>query len=203
MARRGAACYDAGSRHDTCERVINTRACSCALLRPWRKPPGCSRLLGSDCDESRTSLDSGMSASPQGDAVAAGECQPHILVVDDTQEILDLLQELLQEGYRVTTSQARLDLAKLKALAPDVIIQELLCESTQEEGWKFLALVRLDPQLARIPLILCTGAVQTVKNPDMAAQLDRLRVRVVLKPFDIEDLLAALRDVLPVQVLRL
>ncbi len=33
--------------------------------------------------------------------------QPHILVVNDTQEILDLIQALLEEdGYRVTTSLA-------------------------------------------------------------------------------------------------
>jgi DNA-binding response OmpR family regulator len=31
--------------------------------------------------------------------------QPHILIINDTQEILDLMQELLEdEGYRVTTS---------------------------------------------------------------------------------------------------
>jgi CheY-like chemotaxis protein len=71
----------------------------------------------------------------------------------------------------------------------------------QEEGWKFLTLVRLDPELARIPLILCTAATRTVNDPEMAAQLDRLGIRVVLKPFNIEDLLTALSEVLTAQVL--
>ena len=88
--------------------------------------------------------------------------QPHILVVNDTQEILDLIQTLLEvEGYRVTTSLALLNMDKVKAYAPDVIVQDLLFEGTQELGWKFLTLVRLDPELARIPLILCTAATRT------------------------------------------
>jgi two-component system, OmpR family, response regulator VicR len=128
--------------------------------------------------------------------------QPHVLVINDTQEILDLLQELLEEeGYRVTTSLALLDITKVKNLAPDVIVQDLLFEGTQEQGWKFLTLVRLDPELARIPLILCTAAVRTIKEPEMAEQLDRLGVRVVLKPFLIEDLLSAIRDSLTAQTL--
>ena len=128
--------------------------------------------------------------------------QPHILIVNDTQEILDLMQELLEdEGYRVTTSLALLDIAKVKALAPDIIVQDLLFEGTQELGWKFLTLVRLDPQLARVPLVLCTAAVRTVNDPEMAEQLEQKGIRVVLKPFTIEDLLTTLDEVRTAQSL--
>ena len=128
--------------------------------------------------------------------------QPHILVVNDTQEIIDLLADLLaEEGYQVSTSLALLDIAKVKALAPDLIVQDLLFEGTQELGWKFLTLVRLDPELAHIPLILCTAAVRTVNEPAMAEQLDRLGVRIVLKPFLIEDLLSAITGSLTAQAL--
>ena len=128
--------------------------------------------------------------------------QPHVLVINDTQEILDLMQELLEdEGYRVTTSLALLDIARVKAHAPDIIIQDLLFEGTQEEGWKFLTLVRLDPELARVPVVLCTAAVRTVNEPEMAEQLNRKGVRVVLKPFTIEDLLTTLSEVLTAQTL--
>jgi two-component system, OmpR family, response regulator VicR len=135
-------------------------------------------------------------------AMSADGRQPHILVINDTQEILDLMQELLEEeGYRVTTSLALLDIAKVRAISPDIIVQDLLFEGTQELGWKFLTLVRLDPQLARIPLVLCTAAVRTVKEPEMAEQLDRQGIRVVLKPFTIEDLLTTLNDVRTAQSL--
>jgi two-component system, OmpR family, response regulator VicR len=138
----------------------------------------------------------------QGITMTANGRQPHILIVNDTQEILDLMQELLEdEGYRVTTSLALLDIDKVKKIAPDVIVQDLLFEGTQELGWKFLTLVRLDPVLARIPLVLCTAAVRTVTNPEMAEQLDQKGIRVVLKPFTIEDLLAALDEVRAAQSL--
>jgi two-component system, OmpR family, response regulator VicR len=128
--------------------------------------------------------------------------QPHILVINDTQEILDLMQELLEdEGYRVTISLALLDIDKVKGLAPDIIIQDLLFEGTQELGWKFLTLARLDPVLARVPLVLCTAAVRTVNDPEMAAQLDRQGIRVVLKPFTIEDLLTSLDEIRAAQSL--
>ena len=122
---------------------------------------------------------------------------PHVLIVDDAQEILDLLQELLRdEGYRVTTSLAVLDIDKIRALAPDVIVQDLLFEQTQIKGWEFLTLVRLDPELARIPLILCTAAIQVIKDETMAQKLRALGVRVMLKPFHIDELLMVLTDVL-------
>ena len=61
--------------------------------------------------------------------------QPHILVINDTQEILDLMQELLEdEGYRVTTSVALLDITKIKTLAPDIIVQDLLFEGDPGAG---------------------------------------------------------------------
>ena len=123
--------------------------------------------------------------------------QPHILVINDTQEIIDLMRELLEEeGYRVSTSLEILNLDKVKAVAPDLIVQDLLFEGNQEKGWKMLHLMRLDPALTRIPIVLCTAAVQTVKNAEMAAQLEQLRVRVVLKPFDLELLLNAVTEAL-------
>jgi two-component system, OmpR family, response regulator VicR len=138
----------------------------------------------------------------KGTAVTTDGRQPHVLVINDTQEILDLIQELLEdEGYRITTSLALLNIDKVKTYAPDIIVQDLLFEGTQEEGWKFLTLVRLDPELARVPAVLCTAAVRTVNEPEMAEQLNRQGIRVVLKPFTIEDLLTTLSEVLAAQSL--
>jgi two-component system, OmpR family, response regulator VicR len=165
------------------------------IPRPRGTSSCCRRLLGS-VDGASGPPRSGASMHLKDAAMSADGRQPHILVINDTQEILDLMQELLEEeGYRVTTSLALLDIAKVRAISPDIIVQDLLFEGTQELGWKFLTLVRLDPELARIPLILCTAAVRTVNEPEMAEQLDRQGIRVVLKPFTIEDLLTTLNDV--------
>ena len=51
------------------------------------------------------------------------------------------------------------------------------------------------------PFLLCTAAVRTVNEPAMGEQLDRLGVRVVLKPFLIEDLLRAITGALTAQAL--
>ena len=45
--------------------------------------------------------------------------RPHILVMNDVQEIIGLLQELLEDaGYNVSTSLYVLDLNRVKAIAP-------------------------------------------------------------------------------------
>ena len=126
----------------------------------------------------------------------------HVLVVNDTQAILDVMRELLEdEGYRVSVSIETLDLSRIKALAPDVIVQDLLFAGTQESGWKFLTLARLEPELAHIPIILCTAATEVVGDPAMAENLNRLGVRVLLKPFNLDDLLTAISEVLAAQTL--
>lgn len=122
----------------------------------------------------------------------------HILVVNDTQEMLDLFQELLEEeGFRVTTSLAVLDVDKIVALSPDLIVQDLLFAHVQETGWKFLELVRLSPDLAKIPVILCTAAIDVVRDEEMAERLRRMNVHVVLKPFAIQELLEEITRALP------
>lgn len=127
---------------------------------------------------------------------------PRLLVVNDSQEIVDLLQDLLvDEGYQVFSSLAVLNLDRIRELAPALIIQDLLFEGMQEKGWNFLTMIRLDPVLAAVPVILCTAAVTTVKDPTMAAQLERLGVSVVLKPFDLEHLVNVIRTVLGENVL--
>lgn len=119
---------------------------------------------------------------------------PHVLVMNDTQEILDLLRELLEEeGYRVSASLYVLNLVKIKSLAPDVIVLDVMFEG-HDKGWQFLTLSRLDPEVCAIPLLLCTAAVQTVKP--MQEHLASVGVSVVLKPFDLNHLLWAINQAL-------
>ena len=121
----------------------------------------------------------------------------HVLVMDDTPVILELLQELLEDaGYRVTTCQDRLDLLQIRALQPDMIMMDLLFAGVRETGDQFLTAARLDPELAHVPIILCTAATRVVQDAVMAEQLRQLQVRVVLKPFDIDELLAVLAEAL-------
>ena len=125
-----------------------------------------------------------------------------VLLIDDSQAMLDLMHDLLVEaGYQVSVSLETLDLDRLKALRPDVIVQELVFAGTQEIGWEFLTLSQLDPELSRVLLILCTAAVDLVQDPGMAQNLDHLGIRVVLKPFNEATLLTAIAETLTAQTL--
>jgi hypothetical protein len=48
-------------------------------------------------------------------------------------------------------------------------------------------------------MILCTAAAETVKDPEMAEHLNRLGVRVLLKPFNLDDLTTAIAEMLVAQ----
>jgi CheY-like chemotaxis protein len=135
---------------------------------------------------------------PKGPAMETTARRTHVLLIDDTQDVLEVMRDLLEdEGYRVSVSMETLDLSRIKDLAPDLIVQDLLFAGTQETGWHALTLMRLDPELARVPLILCTGATHIVNDPAMAENLDRLGVRVLLKPFDLDDFLTTVAEALP------
>jgi len=119
--------------------------------------------------------------------------QSHILALNNEQAVLDLFRDLLgDEGYRVTTqAYAVKDLDAIVALAPNLIILDYMWPE-EDGGWSLLQMLRMDPRTAKIPIVLCTGARRQVE--DLSAHLHELGVRVVLKPFNIDTLLAAVRE---------
>jgi two-component system alkaline phosphatase synthesis response regulator PhoP len=125
----------------------------------------------------------------------------HILVINDAKEILDVFKVLLEEeGYRVSLDNfSTMDLGKLmtatKALAPDLVVLDFIVGG-EPIGWQLLELLKLDPATARIPLVLCTAAVQRAE--ELSSHLRTMGVEVVLKPFDLDQILAAIaRALLP------
>jgi CheY-like chemotaxis protein len=53
----------------------------------------------------------------------------------------------------------------------------------------------MEPKTANIPIILCTGAVREVQ--ELEGQLKEMKIQVLLKPFDIDELLGLIRTALP------
>lgn len=119
----------------------------------------------------------------------------HILVVDDDPSILDMIQLLLeQEGYRVTTSPVVLeDLADVEHLQPDLIILDFKM-GERESGWTFLQKLKLHRPTKDIPLFLCTAALSDVREQEPI--LTQKGIPVVYKPFDVDELLAAVEQLL-------
>ena len=119
----------------------------------------------------------------------------HILVINDTQEVLEVMRDLLEdEGYRVTLhSDAIRDIERIREIAPDMVILDHLM-GDEEYGWQTIQKLRLDRDLAQLPIIVCTAAARMVR--ELEGHLKAKDITVVLKPFDIDDLLNAVRAAL-------
>jgi CheY-like chemotaxis protein len=127
--------------------------------------------------------------------VATNPVKHHILVINDTQEVLEVMRDLLEdEGYRVTLhSDAIRDIDRIREIAPDMVILDHLM-GDEEYGWQLIQKLRLDRDLARLPIIVCTAAARMVR--ELEGHLKAKGITVVLKPFDIDDLLNAVRAAL-------
>jgi CheY-like chemotaxis protein len=64
--------------------------------------------------------------------------------------------------------------------------------ANEDSGWSLLQMLRMDPRIAEIPIVLCTAARREVE--EIADHLREMDVRVVLKPFAIDTLLAAVTE---------
>jgi DNA-binding response OmpR family regulator len=115
-----------------------------------------------------------------------------ILVINDTQEILELFDELLsEEGYEVVLySQAIQDMAEIERIKPDLIIVDYIF-GTEKTGWQMVQKLKMRRATAKIPLIICTAAIREVR--EIEGFLRMKGIVLVPKPFDIDDLLEAVR----------
>lgn len=120
-----------------------------------------------------------------------GRERPLALVFNDTQEILELFRDILdEEGYdAILGTFAPRDLSTLIEVDPDVVILDFMM-GEEASGWQLLQKMKMNRGTSHIPVVVCTGAVQMVRELD--GQLAAKNVGVVLKPFDIDDLVATL-----------
>lgn len=118
-----------------------------------------------------------------------------IAVVNDDPSFLKLLDEVLEAAgdYEVFTFRdEETSLAELRALRPDLIIVDILLGSLPS-GWELALLAGADRDLGPVPIIVTTPDV-----PGLGRRVDELRqvanVRVLSKPFTLEELRAAVRE---------
>jgi CheY-like chemotaxis protein len=120
----------------------------------------------------------------------------HILVVNDTEEILDLFRDIVEGlGHRMTAwSFSPDDLAKITEIAPDLIILDLMLGPTELQGWALLQKLRMSRPTEEIPVIVCTAATNWVREQE--GWLTANATKVVLKPFKVPHLEHAIRQAL-------
>lgn len=112
----------------------------------------------------------------------------HVLIVDDSLEYLNFMQLLLaDEGFRADTAPTMDALQHhLLTALPDLVISDVRMPG--QDAFAVLDLLQADLRTATIPVLLCTGAVQEVE--EQADRLKRRGVEVLLKPFDMDELLS-------------
>ena len=128
----------------------------------------------------------------------SNETQRHIVVINDSADILNLFDDLLgEEGYRVTTDAFTVGIGALhrhiKEIDPDLVILDLII-GREDFGWQLVQLLKMDPTSKHIPLIICTGMARQVE--ELSGQLSNLGVGVVIKPFELTALLDQIADVM-------
>lgn len=118
-----------------------------------------------------------------------------ILVINDTQELLEMFRLLLEgEGYDVVLSgMPILKVKEVEQIKPDLIILDIIF-GDQKTGWQILQMLKMQRSTARIPVVVCTAALREVQEQE--GYLVAQGVRVVYKPFDIDDLLTMISQAL-------
>ena len=122
--------------------------------------------------------------------------KPRVLVVNDTQEILELFSDILEPmGLEVVLmSYAPRELDRIREVEPDLVVLDFLMGSGELFGWQLLQKLKMDRRLDSIPIIVCTAAVRAVS--EQQGYLTEQGVLVVLKPFNVDQLEEAVRRAL-------
>lgn len=120
---------------------------------------------------------------------------PRIMVINDTQEVMQLLREiLLEEGYEVVLhSFSNDDLAEIEQVAPDLIIIDYMF-GEEKFGWQTVQKLKLRRSTAQIPVIICTVATTAVR--EIEGHLLSQGIGLVHKPFNIDALTSEVRCML-------
>jgi CheY-like chemotaxis protein len=118
--------------------------------------------------------------------------RPLVVVINDDTPFHELMEALLEgeEGYEVRVRREWSNAYEfVKEQHPDLVILDVVM-GNEERGWSILNLLTLDPETRPIPVIVCSAAVQSLQQH--ASTLKRYGIRALAKPFDLEELLAAI-----------
>lgn len=116
-----------------------------------------------------------------------------ILVVDDDPEIVRLLRAYLEQaGFEVLVAyDGESALHLLRRERPDIVLLDLMLPD--RDGWELTRIVRADPGLESVPIVLLTARVQ---DHDKILGLELGADDYVTKPFNPREVLARVRAVL-------
>ena len=118
------------------------------------------------------------------------EPPPHVLLVDDDPVIMRLLEvNFGLEGFRIrTASSGEEALERAAEERPDAVVLDVMMPGL--DGWEVCALMREDPHLADVPVVLLSARGE---DDDRSRDYALGDVEYVTKPFDPADLIVVVR----------
>ncbi len=123
----------------------------------------------------------------------SGQRPATVLVIDDDKNVRDILLKVLgRAGYEVRlAANGREGLESVSAGLPDLIVLDL--NMPVMNGFEVLSALRVNEQWAKIPVVVVT-AVAGYSAAHLGAKA------TLLKPFNIVDVQAAIRVVVPPRI---
>ncbi len=113
----------------------------------------------------------------------------HIMVIDADQAYSAMMQDLLNdEGYHVSRHDNVPSIVDLMAEQPDVVVLGVWFDS-EPHGITLLHSIKSNPATAHIAVILCSGNKRFLD--EVGDSIQHLYAAVIVKPFSIDEVLAA------------
>ncbi len=119
--------------------------------------------------------------------------RPHILVVDDSDEVRLLAARILErEGYQVTVADSGASaLTVVQTAVPDLVVSDIMMPEV--DGYQLLERLRADPRLAPVPVIFLSA----LGDATSLERGNRLGVEhYLVKPFTAKQLLSVVSGTL-------
>lgn len=118
-----------------------------------------------------------------------------ILVVDDDPDFVELVKVLLRDSYAVEgCTNSRDALRRIRGVHPALVFLDL--NMPPPNGWELLRTLRGDPSLARLPILVVSAGGAEASLDEALVSKAPGRLEVLAKPFEIEDLLGIVRNLL-------
>ena len=117
-----------------------------------------------------------------------------IVIANDNRPSLERIGDALeQDGYAVVPcADAARAHAVFRASMPDLVM--LNSRGTGSTNWRASAMLKLDAQTAAIPVLLCLA--DAPDHADLTARAEETGCSILLAPFEPDDVLARVRDLL-------
>lgn len=123
------------------------------------------------------------------------EGRKHIFAINGSVDFLSIVRELFQEeDYNVTTTNfVPNSFAQIEALQPDVLIVDVVVG--QLAGWELLERLHAEAATTGIPVLVISTSPYLLDK--VREQAERYGThRYLGKPFDVDDMLLAIRELI-------